>query len=361
MNSFLEVKDLVIQRSGQKVLEVDRLVVETGKTLAVIGPNGAGKSTLLLAMAGLLPPTSGEIYVQGQPLQPAGLLAYRRRLGLVLQDALLLDTSVYNNIARGLRFRGLSKVEIKPRVEAWAERLGIAHLLQRPARRLSGGEAQRASLARAFVLQPDLLLLDEPFSALDAPTRSRLLSDLQALLGQTRITTVFITHDLDEALMLGDQVAVLLEGKLRQAGAPDQVFATPSDEDVAAFVGMETILPGQVIDSRDGQVTVLTQGKTLAAVGEVPVGHLVYLCLRPEDITLWQPSSSTGRQSSARNHLLGRITRLTQQGPLVRAWVDCGFPLIALVTRLSAQEMGLAEGSAVKVTFKASAVHIIRR
>lgn len=361
MKPFLEVKGLVIQRSRQTVLEVDQLSVETGKTLAVIGPNGSGKSTLLLAMAGLLPSAAGEMFIQGQPLRPSELLTYRRRIGLVLQDALLLDTSVFNNIARGLRFRGLPKAEIKPRVEVWAERLGITHLLHRPARRLSGGEAQRASLARAFVLQPALLLLDEPFSALDAPTRARLLSDLQALLHDTRITTVFITHDLDEALMLGDQVAVLLQGRLRQVGTPEQVFAAPSDSDVAAFVGMETIIPGRVTSYQEGQVIVEAQGRSFAAVGEVFAGHPVYLCLRPEDVTLWLPSSSPGAKSSARNHLPGRITRLAQQGPLVRAWVDCGFPLIALVTRASAQEMGLVEGKEVEATFKASAVHLISR
>lgn len=361
MTPFLEVKRLVVQRLKQTVLEVDQLAIEAGKTLSVIGPNGAGKTTLLLVLAGLLPASAGEMFVQGQLLQPSELLAYRRRIGLVLQDALLLDTTVFNNIARGLQFRGLSKAEIKPRVEDWAERLGIAHLLQRPARRLSGGEAQRASLARAFVLQPELLLLDEPFSALDAPTRSRLLSDLQGLLDLTHLTTVFITHDLDEALMLGDQVAVLLQGKLRQVGTPEQVFMAPSDSDVAAFVGMEMIIPGQVTACQDGQVLIEAQGRSFSAVGEVAPGHLVYLCLRPEDVTLWLPPSTAGARSSARNHLAGRITRLTQQGPLVRVWVDCGFPLTALVTRTSAQELGLVEGREVEATFKASALHLISR
>ncbi len=287
MSPFLEVADLVMHRSGLQVLEVNHLAVEKGQTLAVIGPNGAGKSTLLLGLAGLLTPKSGEIRLQGQAIQPKDLLAYRRRIGLVLQDALLLDTSIFNNLASGLRFRGVPKTEISRRVNLWASRLGIAHLLNRPARQISGGEAQRASLARAFALQPELLLLDEPFSALDAPTRTRLLSDLQALLEDTRITTVFITHDLDEALMLGDQVAVLLGGRLRQVGTSEEVFATPSDSDVAAFVGVETIIPGQVLSSQAGQVLIEVQGQQFEAVGEAAPGRPVYLCLRPEDITLW--------------------------------------------------------------------------
>ena len=361
MSPFLEVRNLIVHRSGQQVLEVSRLAVEAGQTLAVIGPNGAGKSTLLLALAGLLNPSAGEILIQGQVVRPKEQLAYRRRIGLVLQDALLLDTSVFNNIACGLRFRRLPKAETKQRVSLWASRLGIAHLLSRPGRQLSGGEAQRASLGRAFALQPELLLLDEPFSALDAPTRSRLLSDLQTLLQETRLTTVFITHDLDEALMLGDQVAVLLEGRLRQVGTPEQVFAAPSDSEVAAFVGVETIIPGQVLASQEGQVIVEAYSRRFEAVGEIAAGHLVYLCLRPEDVTLWLSPPGGVKASSARNHLTGRINRLVQQGPLVRVVVDCGFPLTALVTRASGREMGLAEGQEVEATFKASAVHLIGR
>ena len=361
MTPFLEVSDLVMHRSGIQVLAVNHLAVESGQTLAVIGPNGAGKSTLLLALAGLLSPAEGGIRIQGQAIQSKNLLAHRRRIGLVLQDALLLDTSVFNNIASGLRFRGLPKAEVKRRVSLWASRLGIAHLLNRPARRLSGGEAQRASLARAFALQPELLMLDEPFSALDAPTRSRLLSELHDLLAETRLTTVFITHDLDEALMLGDQVAVLLEGRLRQVGTPEQVFAAPSDSDVAAFVGVETIIPGQVVASQDGQVFIEAHSQHFEAVGEIDPGRLVYVCLRPEDITLWQKEVSSVPRSSARNRLTGQISRITQQGPLVRVVVDCGFTITALVTRSSTQEMGLAEGSQVEATFKASAVHLIGR
>jgi molybdopterin-binding protein len=361
LSLFLEVDGLVMHRAGQQVLEINHLLVEKGQTLAVIGPNGAGKSTFLLGLAGLLKSTQGEIRLQGQAIQPKDSLAYRRRIGLVLQDALLLDTSVYNNLASGLRFRGVPKAEISPRVSLWAARLGITPILNRPARQISGGEAQRASLARAFALQPELLLLDEPFSALDAPTRMRLLSDLQGLLKETHITAVFITHDLDEALMLGDQVAVLLAGRLRQVGPPEEVFAMPSDSDVAAFVGLETIIPGQVIASQDEQVLVEALGNQFTAVGEAVPGRLVYLCLRPEDITLWLKEEMKPAHSSARNHLSGRVSRITQQGPLARVVVDCGFPLTALITRASAHEMGLVESSPVEATFKASAVHLVNR
>ncbi|HEX7976422.1 MAG TPA: ABC transporter ATP-binding protein, partial [Anaerolineales bacterium] len=281
----------------------------------------------------------------------------------VLQEPLLLDISVFENVATGLRYRGLPRREVSQRSEEWLERLGVSHLRDRPARRLSGGEAQRVSLARAFALQPEVLLLDEPFSALDAPTRARLLEDFHALLAATRITTVLITHDMDEALFLGQRVAVLLGGKLRQTGTPQRVFSAPADLEVAAFVGMETMIAGQVTAQQDGRVLIQAGGIQMEARGETAAAGAVWVGLRPEDIRLRlaeadhpEPGSPA---STPYNRLNGRISRIIPQGPLIRVTVDCGFPLAALLTRTAAQEMGLAEGSAVTATFKASAVHLI--
>ncbi len=368
MNTLFDIQELEVQRGGQVVLSVPALSIADGEVLAVIGPNGAGKSTLLLTLAGLLPHSSGQISFRGQPLASLNDLAYRRRIGLVMQEPLLLDDSVFNNIAAGLRFRRVPRPEITRRVEHWLTRLGVAHLRNRPARKLSGGEAQRVSLARAFVLDPELLLLDEPFSALDTPTRTRLLEDLQALLKETRLTAAFITHDLDEALLLGERVAVLIAGTLRQVGSPEQVFSTPTDGEVAAFVGVETILPGQIVAAEEGQVVVQAGSLRLEAVSDLPVGRNVLFCLRPEDVTLYPPENpSAGGQSprlaasSARNRLQGKVHTLTPQGPLVRVVVDCGFSLMALITRTSAREMHLAEGLPVSASFKASVVHLIPR
>jgi len=360
MNSLLEVSDLVVNRLGRAVLSVDHLDIQQGEVLAVIGPNGAGKSTLLLALARLLPIERRQITFAGKSAAGTSDLAYRRRIGLVLQEPLLMDTSVFENVAAGLRFRNLPGPEVRRRVDEWTGCLGIAHLRERPARRLSGGEAQRVSLARAFAIQPDLLMLDEPFSALDAPTRLRLLDDFQSLLAATSITTIFITHDLDEALLLGDRVAVILDGRLRQTGTPQEVFNSPVDQEVAAFVGVETVIPGQVTAVYEGQVTVEAGGLDLQAVGEAAPGRSVLLCLRPEDITLW-PHDSPVPRSSARNLLKGYIRRITPQGPLARVVVDCGFTLVALVTRASVQDMPLKEEMQVTITFKASAVHLIPR
>ena len=359
MTALLEIKDLHIQRGTRDVLRVNHLDIQPSEVLAVIGPNGAGKSTLLLSIARLLQPSEGQILFHGRPLEKENSLAYRRRIGLVLQEPLLLDISVADNVAAGLRFRRLPRAEIEERVTTWTARLGIAPLRKRPARNLSGGEAQRVSLARAFALNPELLLLDEPFSALDAPTHAHLLDDLQSLLAETGLTTIFITHDLNEALLLGDRVAVLLNGQLRQIGPPEQVFAMPADAEVAAFVGVETVIPGVVTESHEGQIIVDAKGLHLEAVGELQPGRSVLFCLRPEDITLWKRESAP--KSSARNRLHGRILRMMPQGPLVRVEVDCGFPVMVLITRTSAQEMQLKEGIDVTASFKATAVHLIPR
>jgi molybdopterin-binding protein len=380
MPPILEIQDLLIERNRRPVLDVPRLDVLEKETLAVIGPNGAGKSTLLLALSRLLRPARGEIRFRGQPLMAQGELEFRRRLGLVLQNPLLLDISVFDNVATGLRFRGRPARQVKTQVEEWLEKLGVAPLRHRRARSLSGGEAQRVSLARAFALEPDILLLDEPFSALDAPTRARLLDDFHSLLNVTHITTIFVTHDMDEALLLGDRVAVLLSGHLRQVDTPEAVFNAPADPDIAALVGVETVIPGKVLgpagpsaNSAGGDQLLLIEAGQFhfEAVGQVPAGRPVLLCLRPEAVALWADdaaaapaavaSAPAGPKTSIRNQLRGTIRHLTPQGPLMRVVIDCGFPVVALITRLSAQEMGLRLDQPVAASFKATAVHLIPR
>jgi len=357
--NILTVESLRVERDGVPVLDIPRLEVRSGEVLALIGPNGAGKSTLLLSLALLLPPSAGVIRCNDQAVTRANALGIRRRMALVLQDPLLLQGSVAGNIAAGLRFRGLGKDETRQRVDTWAERLGIAHLKDRPARRLSGGEAQRASLARALAIQPDVLLLDEPFSALDAPTRAELLHDLRAVLRDSGVTTVFVTHDLDEALLLGDRVAVMIGGRLRQVGAPETVFTAPGDPEVARFVGVETVIAGRVLAVSEGIAQLEAFGHTLEGVGDFPPGSTVYLCLRPEDVTL-SPTLAGAAQTSARNRVVGQIESISPQGALQRVVVSAGsLRLVALVTRASARELGLAEGQAVAASFKASAAHLI--
>jgi len=214
MSTLIEIRDLLVHRSRRPVLEIDQLKIEKGKVLALVGPNGAGKSTLLLVLARLLKPETGEILFDGRPLEHIKARDYRRRIGLVMQEALLLDMSVAQNIALGLHFRGLDHHEIGMRVDEWLERLNITHLKNRSAGKLSGGEAQRVTLARAFVLQPELLLLDEPFGALDRKTRPELIHDLKTLLPAMHTTTLFSTHEEREVSALADQKIELTNGRI---------------------------------------------------------------------------------------------------------------------------------------------------
>jgi len=236
---MIEVRDLHVRRGERKVLEVSHLQLEKNEVLAVVGPNGAGKSTLLLALARLIRPERGEVFFDGKSVAGESDLTFRRRLALVLQDPLLFDISVFDNIASGLRFRHAGKHDIEPRVETWLERLDIAHLKNRRASELSGGEGQRVSLARALVLEPELLLLDEPFGALDPPTRNRLLDDLKRVLPESGTTTIFITHNLPEARQLAGRMAIIIAGLVRQTGSVIDILNSPVDEDVRSFLAAE--------------------------------------------------------------------------------------------------------------------------
>ncbi|HLF73946.1 MAG TPA: ATP-binding cassette domain-containing protein [Anaerolineales bacterium] len=233
---MIQIRDLLIRRNGREALRLDSLEIQRGETLAVVGPNGAGKSTLLLALAHLLRPSRGEIIYAGRSLNDWDELEYRRRISLVFQAPLLMDMTVEQNVGLGLKFRGRPKEEIQARVGRWLRQLGIESLSKRRAGQLSGGEAQRVSLARAFVLEPELLLLDEPFSALDPPTRARMLDELSALLAQDHRTAVFVTHNLNEAARLSHRIAVIVGGMLRQVGPARQIKAHPADEAVEAFL-----------------------------------------------------------------------------------------------------------------------------
>ncbi len=351
------LRDVTVERGKLRVLDVPLLTLARSELMAVVGPNGAGKSTLAQVMALLVRPTRGEVVFEGEPVR-GNPLGYRRRMAMVFQEPLLLDTSVEGNVGAGLAIRGIAAAERRRRVGEWLERFGIAHLAGRSARTLSGGEAQRTSLARALVLEPEVLFLDEPFAALDAPTRSALIDDLDRILTASEITTLFVTHDRSEALRLGDRIAVLMDGVIRQSGTPSEVFAMPADEQVAAFVGVETITPGRVQTVRDGIAVVDVAGKLLEANAGGQTEHEVLVCLRPEDVILAPPGDG-GPMTSARNKLTATVRRITPAGPHASVALDAGFPLVALITKQSLGDLGLEPGSKVVASFKATAVHLI--
>lgn len=356
----LEIKNLEVKRGGITILNVPSLSIKEGEMLSLIGSNGAGKTTLLEALSCLLKPTQGELYFRGERIQPDGpVFEYRRRLSMVFQEPLLFNTTVFENVASGLKIRGIRKSEIESRVMEQLDRFKIAHLRGRSSKRLSGGEAQRTSLARALVIQPEIFLLDEPFSSLDPPTRESLVEDLEEVLRKTKTTTVFTTHERLEALRLSDRMAVMNEGRILQIGPPEEVMNHPADERIANFVGIETILKGTVIRRDGGTFITSISGQEVEAVGDVHSGERVILCIRPEHVTLSLHLSKEG--TSARNVFSGRIEKITSLGLYQKIQLNCGFPLIAYATNHSLEELSLTEKREVRVSFKATAIHVIRR
>ncbi len=355
---MLELQNVSLESGGKTLFEVDSLRVCEGEVLCVIGPNGAGKSSLLKVLALLEKPTRGEVRLEGERVNGKLLVEKRRRIAVVFQEPLLYDTSAYENVAAGLKFRGTPRSEIRERVLGALRLLRIEHLAQRPARVLSGGEAQRVNLARALVLEPDVFLLDEPLAGLDPAAAQRLLDDLRDLVRQRKLTTVFVTHDRSEALAIADRLAVMMEGRIVQIGLVEEVFSRPASAEIATFVGAENILPGRVLE-RGETCLVEVEGGGVLRAAQCSEHEDVFVSLRPEDVLVQERGSV--QRSSARNRLEGRIVSLAPSGVQYRVEVDAGFPIVSFLTKQAVEDLELAPGSKVEVLFKATAVHLIAR
>ena len=303
--------------------------------------------------------TAGSIYFERDQPGRKNTLGMRRRMATVFQDPLLLTATVFENVALGLRMRRFGAGEIDRRVKPWLSRLKIEHLALRRVRTLSGGEAQRTSLARAFVLNPDLLLLDEPFSPLDPIGRESLLNDLHKILRETGTTTVLVTHHRHEALMLADSVGVLNDGKLLQLGPAREVFMYPLTEKVAEIVGIENRVPGVVQEIVGDVVSIDVDSQTVHVKGHYDRGSRVVLCLRAEELTL---SHSEPRSCAPANlnRLEGKIISVSPGTLHHLVTLQSGNRfLLALVPRNELLRLNLHEGDDVVVTFSAKSLHVI--
>jgi ABC-type sulfate/molybdate transport systems ATPase subunit len=242
MGAILTLRDIRHHRGAREVLAIERLDLQPGERLAVLGPNGAGKTTLLRLLAGLETPTAGTIEIDGVRMADADI-TLRRRIGYATQRPGLLSTSVRRNVELPLRWRGTARAERQTAALTALERLGVSHLADRKALSLSGGEAQRVSLARALALEPALLLLDEPAAGLDAEARQAFIDDLETALADRATTLVHVSHRADEALRLADRVAILTHGVVRQLATPSSVVQRPADATVAKLVGYDNVIP----------------------------------------------------------------------------------------------------------------------
>ena len=335
--------------------------LQQATALVLFGPSGSGKTTVLRSIAGLEWPERGRIrFISRTWLDTAAgirVAPQDRQIGYMAQDYALFPThTVAGNIAYGLS--ALTAAERNRRVDEMVELFQLRGLETSKPRELSGGQQQRVALARAVAPRPQLLLLDEPLSALDIPTRMQLRGELRTLLKRLALPSIIVTHDWAETLSLGDLVAVMGEGQVIQVGSPQEVFCRPANATVAQIVGVETVIEGHVIEEADGLATVRVNGTLLKGLGGYAIGSPVFVCVRAEDVVLEQ--GSTGL-TSARNHLNGKVIGIIPHGVMVHVKIDCGFPLVAMVTRGAQQELGIELGSPVVAVIKAGAVHLVSR
>jgi molybdopterin-binding protein len=349
---MLQVRALSLSL-GEFSLDGVDMTVADGEYFIILGPTGAGKTILLETIAGIYAPGSGIIALDGRDITRTD--PKDREIGMVYQDYMLFPhLTVEENIGFGLLQRKADPDRIREQVLETADLLGISHLLQRTPGTLSGGEQQRAAIARALVLRPRVLLLDEPLSALDTITRDRLRRELKAVHLATGTTVVHITHHFEDIFALADRVAVMQDGRIVQTGTPEEVFRKPATEFVAAFTGMENVFYG-VSMVRDGEATIDLGAITLRTVAAVEGD--VCLGIRPEEVIV----SREPFESSATNAFSGTVTEIRQNGIFSRVVVDTGVPFVAVLTRQSINRLGLVEGGPASVTFKASAVHVFTR
>ena len=336
-----------------KEFKIDKINsdVNEGEYFIILGPSGSGKTMLLELIAGMWSPDSGKIYINNKDVTK--LPPENRGVGFVYQNYMLFPhKTVYENISFGLNIRKVPKNEIKSKVEEMMNLLGISNLSNRLPRTLSGGEQQRTALARALIIQPQVLLMDEPLSSLDRNTRDDLVQELKRIHKKFNITIMHVTHNFDEALQLADRVAIMKKGTISQVGDIDEIFRHPKDEFVADFVGTENILKGFAKDGNDSLTFVDTGNITIESTDK-KTGD-VHATIRPEDITL----STDKVPTSARNVFKGHIKEIYDLGTIIKLTVDVGESVVLVLTRQSFIDLELNIGKKVYIYFKATAVNL---
>ncbi|NJE10578.1 ATP-binding cassette domain-containing protein [Thermococcus sp. MAR1] len=348
--ALLEVENLGIDLGDFHLRDVS-LSVEEGDYLTVIGPTGAGKSVLLEAIAGFYPLLSGRVLLDGRDVTKEP--PERRGISIVYQDYMLFPhMTVFDNIAFGLRKR-LPTGEIEREVSHIARELHIEHILHRKPGTLSGGEQQRVALARALVVRPKVLLMDEPFSALDSKTRERLRSLVKGVIAEYGTTVIHVTHDFEDVFALAKHVAVMRDGRIVQFGTPEEVFSRPGDEFIADFVGTN-LLRGTAGRKRDG-LTAVRVGDVILYTSDEAEGEVI-LSLRPEEIILAREPG----ECSAQNVVPVMIESMERRGQLVwLSLVSDGLSLRAVVTPNAVELLKIRPGEKFYALFKASVLRVI--
>jgi ABC-type Fe3+/spermidine/putrescine transport system ATPase subunit len=334
------------------------LAVAAGELVGFLGPSGCGKTTTLRLIAGFETPTAGRVVLGEKDI--TALPPERRNFGMVFQNyALFPHLTVRQNVAFGLEMRGLKRTAIKERVGNILERVGLAGKEHRYPRQLSGGEQQRTALARALVINPSVLLLDEPLANLDAKLREEMRLYIRALQREFHITTIYVTHDQEEALVLSDRIAVLMNGSLQQLGTPEELYKRPGSAWVASFVGLTNLLPARIMQRCGEEMVLETPIGPVRACGreDLAVGLDSLLSVRPEGLVLTEESSTSAFGGAAdddvcangHNRLAGVIAERAFVGNLVDYWVAVGRDTVLRVQ--GSPGVAFAIGDRVAVTF----------
>jgi len=347
---LIKIKNLTV-KLGNFSLKNINLDIKSHEYFVILGPTGAGKTILLESIAGLYPLSFGEIWFNQQKISLSK--PENRQIGMVYQDQVLFPHfSVKENIAFGLKLKKYSLMKIKEKVKNVAELFEITSLLNRKPYSLSGGEKQRVALARALVIEPKLLLLDEPLSSLDPEVKERMQRKLREVHQRLKVTIIHVTHDFAEALNLGHRVAVLNQGCIVQVGPSEEFIQHPCCEFVARFGLARNIFAGQAEKEKDGR-SVIRLGKLKLKTLCEKRGKINF-SLRPEDIFI----SKNKIVSSGCNCFQGMITNITNQGPVLYITVSLPPDFICLITKWAFGEMGLKKGVKVWINFKDSALHV---
>ncbi len=350
---MIEIRNLSVEL-GDFALRDISLAVKRGEYFVMLGPTGAGKTILLEAIAGVQPIQTGEIWLGGREV--TRMEPEQRRASIVYQDHMLFPHySVRENVIFGLKMRHEEPRQIAITLDRVVALLGIAHLLHRKPDTLSGGEKQKVALARAIATDPEVLLLDEPLGALDPQTRDSVQQELIKLQDDLDITVLHVTHDFEEAITMGDRIAVIGEGAIRQVGAPDEVFRRPNSEFVARFTMAGNVFAGSAVKRHDGKTVFIVDGVQLLSEAEMEGPR--HASIRPEDLLVSDAPAAVFAEDGC-NHFTAVVSQVINKGSVVHIAVNLPPPLTCLLTRHAYREMALRVGQEVHLTLSPSAVHL---
>jgi tungstate transport system ATP-binding protein len=350
MEEILRLKGIKFSR-GNFELDIDDFSVKKGEIFCLLGENGSGKTTFFFILSLLIRPDSGEIWIMGkrvESIKDAG-----KDVTMVFQKPVLFSGSVYDNII--LPIKGNKRKFEKDKLELLMEKFGISKIKEKKGKEISGGEAQRVCLVRALLLNPKILVLDEPFSSIDPISSHEIISEVIKIAREEGMTIIFSTHDPEESVH-AERIGIMDNGKIVQIGSFKDIFYKPSNDRIAKILGSVNVIFGEIEEWRDGVAKVRSNGGIIEVVTDIKEGD-VAIYLRPENVVISREISF----SSARNNFKGEVREIFDKGLRIEIILDCGFPLISHVTRPSFENLDLKVGDIVYASFKASSVHLVRR